>query len=1397
MASKKGVITRKDIIEDEALKWGDDYAQEIKKAVNAQEILLKQTKEMMGIMSQYYKIKTMSEYISLKQQETLITQQAVNAIKLEETAMLASEKVKKAKLVTLKQELALQSQKDRQVKSSIKLTIDEKIQLQETAKALKSEARERLGLIGTYEKLNKKRQEAQTTLANLLSAEKKNVSEIIIAQREFEKLDARVKAVDASIKNYSKNIGNYKSAFSGLNSTMRDLISTFGIVGGMALFGTIIKDIFSVIKDFDRQLIAVGKTTNITGEDLKQFGRDVVELGGRLDGISIQGLLKATEIAGQLGVKGSENLLKFGETIEKLKLTSDIISDESVQDFAKFIEVSSDSVENADRLGSVITDLGNNFATTEKQVLSNATEIQKGIAVYDAAAPKVIALGAATSALGSDAAVSGTAIQKTFGIINNAVATGKNLEKVLKLTKLTQEELSEQFASDSAGVFQKFIKGLHDAKQNGENLSVVLNDVGIKEDRQFKVVGSLAVNYDLMADAIERSSIAYEENTALNIEAAAAAESIDSILGDIRDKWEQYILNTNDANDGTKTITTALKFLRDNLQGIISGFIKYGSVVLTFVGVMKTYNLIIAAWTALKVAANAAQIRFALSTGIGTKAILAQAAAAREAMIAQGAMNVAVAATPWGLILAAIAAVVVAYQIFNDTLTEQEEQLERIKRQNESLQESESYYSEVRDKNREKNFKAIEQEIALRKARGESAKKLDEEEITRKKAVVQAQIDVFKMLEDTENQRTEKQIADSEKKISGYNRELDAIKRLDEINGRTSPRNAQRSTWEYMRNEEQKKLDVKKAFLSENTRIANEEEKKLREILSDLDQDSAVKRAQHAKEESEKEKRAREKARKEYLARLKQQENDDFALREFRLKNNISLNDDILADDKKSLDAKLDALLENAQLDQALSNETLEHKLKNISWYDDSVRDLSAKEIKTLVEGGTIKRKLLDSEKLVIEQHQAKLLEIEKKRVIEQQKIIDAEVAREQKRIDSDKATQERLLNEAIEAENTKFLATQDLERMNMRDREMAIMNHERKIFDIRKIFALKYLQLQIDGLERELADNDAKVEKERISAELRKKLEEDLQKYKTEKSDLEKENYVNNTEEKLVSEQMFVERVLEISQGLHQSLTDLANAIFERKIRNIDDEIQKNEDYYDKQIELAGEDAEQKKLLEAEAEKKRQELEKKKRKEQQKQAIADRVMALAEVGFATAMGIMQSYAQLGPIAGNAGALLVGIMGAIQTAAILAMPLPKYKHGRDGGKKEKAIINDGIKNGQYVQEVIERKDGRIEMPTGKNRIVQLYEGDSVHSSVDAFNKLQRASFRTSLQLEGKKANDFIATQVFDNSYGKELYEEMKLTRKAIEKNKTNINIHTQKTDIAHELWKFKNTNWKA
>ncbi|TEB40404.1 hypothetical protein D0809_30775, partial [Flavobacterium circumlabens] len=93
------------------------------------------------------------------------------------------------------------AEKEAKAKDSLnKKSLDERILLAETNKQLKQAAKERLGLVGAYAKLNQARLDAQKRLAELLSVENKNTAAIIIAQKEFDKLDARVKAVDAAIK---------------------------------------------------------------------------------------------------------------------------------------------------------------------------------------------------------------------------------------------------------------------------------------------------------------------------------------------------------------------------------------------------------------------------------------------------------------------------------------------------------------------------------------------------------------------------------------------------------------------------------------------------------------------------------------------------------------------------------------------------------------------------------------------------------------------------------------------------------------------------------------------------------------------------------------------------------------------------------------------------------------------------------------------------------------------------------------------------------------------------------------------------------------------------------------------------------------------------------------------
>ncbi|MHB1106561.1 MAG: phage tail tape measure protein [Lutibacter sp.] len=518
-----------------------------------------------------------SEYVKAKTKEIEISKK--QGVIWKEQIQLENQLISAIK----KKQLALESTSSALIK--------ERVELQLRNKQTKEAAILSSKLSSEYAKLVIKMNQAASSIQSLIAKKlqgielsNKEQQELKESQLQFAKYQRAVLGADASVGRFQRNVGNYPKALGAAANAVRSLASAMGLMSAAFLFVSVMRSALRTIVEFDRQLIAVGKTTGIVGQDLKDFGTKVIQLGIQLKGISTKDLLKASEIAGQLGIKGSDNILKFSTTIEKLRLTSNIAGEESARAFAKFIEVSSDSVENADKLGSVITQLGNNFATTESEILKNTTEIQKGIAIYATSAQGVLALGAATNALGGEAEASRGAMQRTFRTLNEAATEGKNLEKILKLTGQTAAEFKEEFGRDAIAVFDKFVKGLSLSAKEGKNLSSTLTELGLDELRVSAVVGSLATNYETLERALAMANEEYINNTALNKEAAMASESLSSHIGDLGDAWDNLVLNVEKGNGAISkffknivTGTTKMVTLMDSISEISTGFWSFAS----------------------------------------------------------------------------------------------------------------------------------------------------------------------------------------------------------------------------------------------------------------------------------------------------------------------------------------------------------------------------------------------------------------------------------------------------------------------------------------------------------------------------------------------------------------------------------------------------------------------------------------------------------------------------------------------------------------------------------------------------------------------------------------------------------------------------------------------------
>jgi TP901 family phage tail tape measure protein len=517
-----------------------------------------------------------------------------------------------------------------------------------------------------------------------------------------------------------------------------------------------------------------------------------------------------------------------------------------------------------------------------------------------------------------------------------------------------------------------------------------------------------------------------------------------------------------------------------------------------------------------------------------------------------------------------------------------------------------------------------------------------------------------------------------------------------------------------------------------------------------------------------------EKAAKEALEKAKKLSDSLYELQKQRLERSIKINGEIAADDKMSDEVRIKALefLQSKEIDLAKINE--KHSL-------DADKFVLAKD-----------RMNANQKLVIVNESENKIIDIKKKKSEEILKINQFDDAKYQKDLENKMSIITVSMNAEMQAENERFAALGDLESMAQAEREKAIEEHEQRLFDIKKAFAIKTLKLQIVNLQNELDASDLLPVNEQISADKRQKIAEVLSKAKLDLSDVESSLNGKKNEKDVMNEKEKAMMILDISAQLTGGLSDLANAFTEAKIQKIDDEINKNNEYYDKQIELAGNDIRQKELLEKERDQKNAELEKKKKAAQHKQAVYDKAAALAQAAIMTALAILNAlnskpFLPMGPIM----ATLAGVMGAVQIGTILATPIPKYKMGRKGGPAETAWVGDG-----GVPEVITGPNGlNPRLTPNIPTLTSLGKGDIVHKSVEDYNSYIRASILSGLNQDHRRMNDFHNNQNND-LYGKESLLVMKETLLVLKRQKRPSQGIDQKIDINHHLWKMGNTNWK-
>ena len=287
--------------------------------------------------------------------------------------------------------------------------------------------------------------------------------------------------------------------------------------------------------NFESSFAGVRKTVDATEEEFRQLSETMRSMARTIP-IDVNELNRVGELAGQLGV-GVGDIEKFTEVMAKLAVTTNLTSDQAATDFARIANVMQEPLENVDRMGALIVDLGNNFATTEAEISEFAQRIAGAGKIVGLTTADVFAIGTAMSSVGIQAEAGGTAVQKTLLEMHKAsIQGGETLDAFAKTAGMSSDEFSKAFREDAMSALNSFVVGLGEMGDEAVN---VFEAIGLEDVRLQRAFLSLANAGDLLTRSVETGSKAWEENSALTIEAekrfATTASQMQLLKNNIND----------------------------------------------------------------------------------------------------------------------------------------------------------------------------------------------------------------------------------------------------------------------------------------------------------------------------------------------------------------------------------------------------------------------------------------------------------------------------------------------------------------------------------------------------------------------------------------------------------------------------------------------------------------------------------------------------------------------------------------------------------------------------------------------------------------------------------------------------------------------------------------------
>ena len=318
-----------------------------------------------------------------------------------------------------------------------------------------------------------------------------------------------------------------------------------GLVKGFEALKDGIMDCAQASRDWESAFTGVRKTVEASDEELAALNDSLLEMSTRIP-LTTTALAGIAEMAGQLGIKTAD-IASFTETVAAMAASTNLAAEDAATSMARIANVTQTAAEDYGRMGSTIVALGNNFATTESEIVNMTLRLSAAGTQAGMTLPEIMGMSAALSSMGMSADSGGSAMSKMIKKVQLAVETGsESLTDYAEVAGMTADAFARLWSEDSATAMQRMIEGIADVERNSASITKTLDELGVTELRTSDAMGRLANNHEMLSDAIALANSAWAENTALMQEAETRYSTTESKMTMASNAAEQFKIAMGD-----------------------------------------------------------------------------------------------------------------------------------------------------------------------------------------------------------------------------------------------------------------------------------------------------------------------------------------------------------------------------------------------------------------------------------------------------------------------------------------------------------------------------------------------------------------------------------------------------------------------------------------------------------------------------------------------------------------------------------------------------------------------------------------------------------------------------------------------------------------------------------